>query len=82
MVYPWSKVYWNNDNSLEDENHNTKNGIYPRIVMAMIDRLAAGCATEEEDVCLSEQQKNELRLGLTGFGSILKSRFDHAQTLQ
>jgi len=82
MVYPRSRNTWNNDNSLGDENHNTKNGIYPRVVMAMIDRLAEGCTADEEDVCLSDEQKNELRLALTDLGSNLKGRFDYAQTLQ
>jgi len=49
--------------------------------MAMIDRLAAGCTTDEDDVCLSVQQKNELRLALTELGSMLKTRFDGAQTV-
>jgi len=78
MIYPQSLVGWNLMNKLGDENYNTQDEMYPRLMMAMINRLAEGCPAEDEDVCLSDSQKSNLRSGLTELGSTLQSRFDTA----
>jgi len=40
VVYPRSALIWNHDGRTdEDSDHMTKDGMYPRIVMAMLNRL-------------------------------------------
>ena len=62
MVYPRSYAAWDYKGEIDEDNYMTKDGVYPRVIMAMIERLGEGCPAEpeppepepEHDCCLDE----------------------------
>jgi len=49
MVYPKTYAAWDNDGDIDEDNYMTRDGLYPKIIMGMLERLGEGCPTEEEE---------------------------------
>ena len=43
MVYPRTRAIWDNYGEVDPDNYMNQNGVYPRIIMAMLARLGEGC---------------------------------------
>ena len=46
MVYPDSEC-WDNHGKVDEDNYMTKEGLYPRVFMKMIERLTGECGGDE-----------------------------------
>ena len=48
MVYPRTSAIWDNYGDVDPDNYMNRDGVYPRIMMAMLARLGEGCPEEEQ----------------------------------
>ena len=49
MVYPRTSAIWDNYGDVDPDNYMYQDGVYPRIIMAMLERLGEGCPEEDPD---------------------------------
>ena len=83
MVYPRSNAYpaWDIFGIIDPDNFANKEGIYPRLIMAMLERLSQGCPElppEPKSECLGYDEKEQLRTAITEFGQRLQDFMDDA----
>lgn len=46
MVYPRTDAIWDNYGEIDEDNYMNRDGVYPQIVKAMIERLGEGCPVD------------------------------------
>ena len=49
MVYPRTRAAWDSAGDIDPDNYMNRDGVYPRIIMAMLARLGEGCPAEDAD---------------------------------